>query len=223
MNVQLDLGAVLAEWPLLVKGIFLTTFMIVVSGLLGIVLGCVLAWMNTQSRKFQMAIASVYIEVIRNTPFIVQLFFIFFGLPSLGVKLSPLAASMLAMTINLSAYSAEILRAGIESIPKGQLQAAKSLALQPLQTYTNIVLPQAFKNTWPSLVSQIVIVMLGSSVCAQISTEELSYAANLIQSRNFRAFEAFFVATLAYLGLSLILRTFLDKAIARLIFKSTHG
>ena len=75
-------------------------------------LGCVLAWMNTQSRKFQMAIASVYIEVIRNTPFIVQLFFIFFGLPSLGVKLSPLAASMLAMTINLSAYSAEILRAG---------------------------------------------------------------------------------------------------------------
>ncbi len=223
MNVQLDLGAVLSEWPLLLKGILLTSFMIVVSGALGVLLGCVLAWMSSQNRGLQKAIATLYIEVMRNTPFIVQLFFIFFGLPSLGIKLSPLSASMLAMTINLSAYSAEILRAGIESIPKGQLQAAKSLALKPHQTYTNIVLPQAFKNTWPALVSQIVIVMLGSSVCAQISTEELSYAANLIQSRNFRAFESFFVATLAYLVLSLIIRTFLDRVIAKLIFKGPHG
>jgi polar amino acid transport system permease protein len=197
--------------------------MIAVSALFGVLLGCVLSWMTTQHHKTQKTMASLYIEVMRNTPFIVQLFFIFFALPSLGLKLSPLQASMLAMSINLSAYSAEILRAGIESIAIGQLQAAKSLALNPLQTFISIVLPQAFKNTWPALVSQIVIVMLGSSVCAQISTEELSYAANLIQSRNFRAFESFFIATLAYLLLSLLVRLFLDKVVAKFIFKGPRG
>ena len=138
-------------------------------------------------------------ELIRNTPFIVQLFFIFFGLPGLGVKLSPEAASVLAMVINLGAYAAEIVRAGIESTPRGQIEAALSLALTRGQVFTRVVLPPALARVWPAMVSQIVIVMLGSAVCGQIATQELSYSANLIQSRNFRAFEAYIVATLLYL------------------------
>ncbi|RZL40859.1 MAG: amino acid ABC transporter permease, partial [Variovorax sp.] len=157
-------------------------------------------------------VVGAYVELIRNTPFIVQLFFIFFGLPAAGVKLSPEAASIIAMVANLGAYSTEIIRAGIEATPKGQIEAAVSLALDRVQVFFRVVLPPALKKVWPSMVSQIVIVMLGSAVCGQISTEELSYAANLIQSRNFRAFESFIVATLIYLALSVMLRRLLDWA-----------
>jgi polar amino acid transport system permease protein len=158
------------------------------------------------------------VELIRNTPFIVQLFFLFFGLPMLGVKLSPEVASVLAMVINLGAYSTEIVRAGIVATPRGQVEAAQSLALNRWQIFTRIVLPPALRKVWPALTSQIVIVMLGSAVCGQISTEELSYAANLIQSRNFRAFEAYLVATAIYLGLAVGLRRLLNWIGPRFLF-----
>jgi polar amino acid transport system permease protein len=160
----------------------------------------------------------VYVELIRNTPFIVQLFFVFFGLPAAGIKLTPELASVIAMVINLGAYATEIIRAGIEATPAGQIEAAQSLALGPRQIFTRVVLPPALKKVWPALVSQIIIVMLGSAVCGQISTEELSYAANLIQSRNFRAFEAFIVATGLYLALSIGMRKILDGLGRRFVF-----
>jgi len=160
----------------------------------------------------------VYVELVRNTPFIVQLFFIFFGLPSLGVKLTPEVASVIAMVVNLGAYAAEIVRAGIDNTPRGQVEAARSLALSELQVFTRVVLPPALGRVWPALVSQIVIVMLGSAVCGQISAQELSYAANLIQSRNFRAFEAYIVATALYLALSVLVRWLLNWAGPRFVF-----
>jgi polar amino acid transport system permease protein len=110
----------------------------------------------------------------------------------------------------LGAYATEIIRAGIEATPRGQIEAAMSLALNRVQTFTRVVLPPALKKVWPGMVSQIIIVMLGSAVCGQISIQELSYAANLIQSRNFRAFEAFIVATAIYLVLSIALRRLLN-------------
>ena len=122
------------------------------------------------------------------------------------------------MVINLGAYSTEIIRAGIDATPKGQFEAAASLAMDRMQTFTRVVLPPALKKVWPSLVSQIIIVMLGSAVCGQISTQELSYAANLIQSRNFRAFEAFIIATLIYLALSVGVRRLLNWLGPRFLF-----
>jgi polar amino acid transport system permease protein len=163
-------------------------------------------------------VVSVYVELIRNTPFIVQLFFIYFGLPSLGLKLSPEWAAIIAMVVNLGAYAAEIVRAGIEHTPRGQVEAARSLALTEFQVFTRVVLPPALGRVWPSLVSQIVIVMLGSAVCGQISAQELSYAANLIQSRNFRAFEAYIIATAMYLALSVGVRQLLNWLGPRFIF-----
>ncbi|MGA1316436.1 MAG: amino acid ABC transporter permease, partial [Rubrivivax sp.] len=163
---------------------------------------------------------ATYVELIRNTPFIVQLFFIFFGLPGLGIKLSPEAASVLAMVINLGAYAAEIVRAGVEATPRGQVEAGMSLALSRAQVFLHVVLPPALARVWPALVSQIVIVMLGSAVCGQIATQELSYYANLIQSRNFRAFESYIVATLLYLGLAIVLRRLLNWAGPRWLFGS---
>ena len=166
---------------------------------------------------------NAYIEVIRNTPFLVQLFFIFFGLPSLGLKITEWQAAVLAMVINLGAYSTEIIRAGIQAIPHGQLEAAGALAMSRFETFRHVVLRPALGKVWPALSSQIIIVMLGSAVCGQIATEELSYAANLIQSRNFRAFEAFIVATAIYLLLSIATRATLNWFGQRFLFGGRRG
>ncbi len=127
------------------------------------------------------------------------------------------------MVVNLGAYATEIIRAGIQATPRGQIEAALSLALNRAQTFVYVVLPPALRRVWPALTSQIVIVMLGSAVCGQISTEELSYAANLIQSRNFRAFEAFLVVTGIYLLLAIGLRALLNWAGPRLIWGRPPG
>ncbi|MET3460083.1 amino acid ABC transporter permease [Variovorax atrisoli] len=218
MNIEFDFAAVLAEWPLLLRGVAWTIGLTAVGTVLGMIVGTFCAWARADGPKWLRAIVGTYVELIRNTPFIVQLFFIFFGLPAAGVKLTPEVASVIAMVLNLGAYSTEIIRAGIEATPKGQIEAAVSLALSRSQVFLRVVLPPALKKVWPAMVSQIVIVMLGSAVCGQISTEELSYAANLIQSRNFRAFEAFIVATLIYLALSVALRRLLDWAGPKFFF-----
>ena len=218
--ITFDFPAVLAEWPLLAKGLGATIALTALSATVGVGLGIACAWARSHGAAWLKLLVGSYVELIRNTPFIVQLFFIFFGLPSLGVKLSPEFASVLAMVINLGAYSAEIVRAGIATTPKGQIEAAQSLALSQAQVFTRVVLPPALKRVWPALVSQIIIVMLGSAVCGQISTPELSYAANLIQSRNFRAFEAFIIATLIYLALSMAIRRLLNWLGPRFIFGS---
>lgn len=216
--VSLDFGAVLVEWPELLRGAAFTLGLTAVSAVLGVGLGVACGWARAWGPGWLRALVGVYVELIRNTPFIVQLFFIFFGLPSLGVKLTPELASVIAMVVNLGAYAAEIARAGIEGTPKGQLEAARSLALTEWQVVSRVVLPPALARVWPAMTSQIVIVMLGSAVCGQIAAQELSYAANLIQSRNFRAFEAFIVATLIYLALSILLRQALNWIGPRWIF-----
>jgi polar amino acid transport system permease protein len=216
--VSLDFSAVLVEWPLLAKGVGVTVGLTVVAASFGVALGVACAWARLHGPAWLKALAGTYVELIRNTPFIVQLFFLFFGLPSLGVKLSPEGASVLAMVINLGAYAAEIVRAGIATTPRGQIEAAQSLALSPMQVFTRVVLPPALQRVWPALVSQIIIVMLGSAVCGQISTGELQQAVNLIQSRNFRSFESYIVGTLIYLGLAIALRRLLNWLGPRFIF-----
>ena len=221
MSITFDFLAVLREWPLLLKGVAWTLGLTLIATVIGVGVGITCAWVRSQSGRapgWLKWLVGSYVELIRNTPFIVQLFFIFFGLPAMGVKLSPEVASIIAMVINLGAYSTEIIRAGIDATPKGQFEAAASLAMDRMQTFTRVVLPPALKKVWPSLVSQIIIVMLGSAVCGQISTQELSYAANLIQSRNFRAFEAFIIATLIYLALSVGVRRLLNWLGPRFLF-----
>jgi polar amino acid transport system permease protein len=216
--IDLDFGAVLAQWPLLLEGVATTAGLTAVSAVAGLALGVGCAWARAWGPRTLGWAVAAYVELIRNTPFIVQLFFIFFGLPGLGIKLSPEAASVLAMVINLGAYAAEIVRAGVEATSRGQVEAGMSLALSRAQVFLHVVLPPALARVWPALVSQIVIVMLGSAVCGQIATQELSYYANLIQSRNFRAFESYIVATLLYLGLAIVLRRLLNWAGPRWLF-----
>ncbi|MBS0532602.1 MAG: amino acid ABC transporter permease [Proteobacteria bacterium] len=206
MTYHLEFSALLPYWQDLAWGLWFTVVLTVVSTVAGIAVGTLGASARSFGPPWLSGLVRVYVELIRNTPFIVQLFFIFFGLPALGLKLSETTAAFIAMVVNLGAYSTEIIRAGIDAVPKGHIEAGVSLAMTRLEVLRYIVLRQAFAKIYPALSSQIVIVMLGSAVVSQISAPDLTYAANFIQSRNFRAFEVYFVVALIYLVLSILLR-----------------
>jgi len=217
MGYEFDFAAVFDYWPVLLRGVWVTIELIAIGAVVGIALGTLCAWIRTDGPRPLRPIVTGYVELIRNTPFLVQLFFIFFGLPSLGIRLGEMQAASLAMVINLGAYSAEIIRAGLQATPRGQREAGASLAMTRLQVFRYVVLLPALQRIWPALSSQIVIVMLGSAVCSQIAAEDLTFAANFIQSRNFRAFEVYFVVTAFYFVLVLLLRQLL-RAIGLWLF-----
>ncbi len=216
--ISLDFSAVLVDWRLLLAGAGTTLVLTAIAAVFGLAIGAGGAWARVEGPRWLAAPVGLYVEFVRNTPFIVQLFFLFFGLPSLGLRLSPDVAAALAMVLNLGAYATEIVRAGIVATPKGQREAGASLGLSPTQIFLHVVLPPSLSRVWPAMVSQIIIVMLGSAVCGQIATRELSFAGNLIQSRNFRAFEAYIVVTLVYLALAILLRRLLRWAGPRFLF-----
>lgn len=209
MAYQFDFLSTFDYTGVLIKGVITTVELIAVGGVLGVAVGIFGAWARTQGPRWLRPIVSAYVELIRNTPFLIQLFFIFFGLPSIGVQITEMQAALLTMIINLGAYSTEIIRAGVVAVARGQIEAALSLSMTRVQIFRHIILRPALQKIWPALSSQIVIVMLGSAVCSQIAVEELSFAANFIQGRNFRAFEAYLVATAIYLVLAIILRQIL--------------
>ena len=206
MAYQFDFGAVFDYSGLLAQGagftLALTAAGAVLGGAIGVAGGVSRAWRIAPLHW----LFKVYVEGIRNTPFLVQLMFVFFGLPSLGVQINEWQAAILAMVLNLGAYSTEIIRAGLQATPRGQLEAADSLAFTRWQIFLHVMLRPALRKVWPALSSQVVITMLGSSVCSQISTEELTFVANFIQSRNFRAFETYFLTTGMYFALALLIR-----------------
>jgi polar amino acid transport system permease protein len=206
MHYSFDFSSIAQYLPILLKGIAVTIQLIAVGAVLGVALGIACAWARTQGPAWLKPVVATYVELIRNTPFLIQLFFIFFGLPSIGVHLSEMTAATLAMVINLGAYSCEIVRAGIQATPKGQWEAGVSLAMSRFEVFRHVVLVPALRRIWPALSSQIVIVMLGSAVVSQIAAEDLTFAANFIQSRNFRPFEIYFVTTAIYLCLAILLR-----------------
>jgi len=212
MMGQLNFPALWPYWPELISGLWVTIQLTVMATVGGVALGIFGAALRSGKPTVLSRIWGVYVELIRNTPFVVQLFFIVFGLPNLGLKLTAGEAALLAMLINLGAYSTEIIRAGIQVTPKGQWEAGRVLGLSRTQTFIRIVLPPSLKRIYPALVSQCIIVMLGSSVVSQVSYEELTFAANLIQSRTFLSFEVYLVTTLLYLALSIAMRQLLLAA-----------
>ncbi|WP_213307404.1 amino acid ABC transporter permease [Paraburkholderia sacchari] len=211
MTYTFDFSDFVPYVGMLAHGVAVTLVLTAISTVLGGIVGIVGAMVAVAGGKGARALVAAYVELIRNTPFLVQLFFVFFGLPSLGVHIDEMQAAVLAMTVNLGAYALEIVRAGIDSIPRGQLQAAMALGLQGRQVFRHIVLPQALANVFPALLGQVLIVMLGSAVVSQISVPDLTYAANFIQSRNFRSFESYIIATVIYLLLSIVLRLLINR------------
>ena len=206
MSIELDFPAVLERWPNFLGGAVLTLELAFFATVSGALLGTLVAVGRGAHNRVIARICKVYVEAIRNTPLLVQIFLVYFGLASIGLKLSAFTVAVLALTINVGAYTAEIMRAGFEAIPRGQIEAAEGLALTRFQIYWHIILLPAVESVYPALTSQFVLLMLASSVCSQISAEELTAVANYIQSDTYRAFETYIIVAVLYIILSLVMR-----------------
>lgn len=209
MSSSLDFGWLAGAAGAIARGASVTVFLIAITTIAGTVISVAAAAGRRSGPVWLRHAITAYVEIVRNTPFLVQLFFIFFGLPSLGIRLDPMLAAIVAMTLNMAAYTTEIVGAGLDAVPGGQKEAALALGLRPRQVFVKIVLPQALTIIFPALTSQIVIMMLESAVVSQIAVSELTFEADMLQARTFRAFETYLIVTLVYLGLSIALRRFL--------------
>jgi len=206
MSYSLQFRDVFAASDFLLEGLVLTLELSVVTMVSGLLIGVTGSAARVYGPGWLRRPVAVYVEAIRNTPLIVQLFLIFFGLPSAGVKLDAATAAMVALSINLGAYSIEIIRAGLEAIPRSQIEAGQSLGLSGVQIFRYVIIFPALKLMYPALASQFVLLMLATSVVSQISAQDLFHMASIIQSRTFRDFEVYIVVAGAYLALALVFR-----------------
>jgi polar amino acid transport system permease protein len=187
----------------LLWGAALTVRLSAISMVLSLAIAVVGALGRTAGPRWLRGLIAAYVEFIRNTPFLVQIFVIFFGLPAMNIRLDPNTGALIAMVLNGSAYTIEIVRAGIEAINHGQVEAAYALGLHRIQTFRKVVLPQALRAVFTPLGSQFILLMLNSSIVSVISADELTAAAQDIQSRTFRSFEVYITAIVMYLILSI--------------------
>ena len=200
----------------LLYGVWLTWVMTLSAILPGFALGTSCALAALHGPTWLRRLATAYVEGVRNTPLVIQVFWLFFGLSVLNVHISATAAAITALVVNVGAYTAEIMRAGFETIPKGQTEAAACLAMTPAQQIWNVELPQAVERMYPALVSQFVLMMLATSIMSQISAPELTGVGYQIQSTTFRGFEVYIVIAVIYLILASLLRLVLLGAAALL-------
>jgi polar amino acid transport system permease protein len=206
MTYSFQFRDVFAASDLLLDGLVLTLELSLFTMVMGLVIGIAGAAGRVYGPTWIKRPIAVYVEAIRNTPLIVQLFLIFFGLPSAGIKFDADTAAFVALSINLGAYSIEIVRAGLQAIPRSQIEAGQSLGLSGGQIFRYVIAVPALKMMYPALASQFVLLMLATSVVSQISAQDLFHAASIIQSRTFRDFEVYAVVAAAYLTLAMIFR-----------------
>ena len=204
MSYQFDFASLLPYWKEFALGVRLTLQLSVVSTVIGFVLGTLCAIGRADGGPWVRTIVASYVEVIRNTPLLVQVFLVYFGIATLGVHVSANLAAVIALVVNVGAYTCEIVRAGLQSIHKAQLEAAECLGLSRGQTYWHVIIRPAIERVYPALTSQYVLLMLASSITSQISAEELTAVANRIQSDTFRSFETYIVVGILYLFLSFV-------------------
>ena len=196
---------------LLIEGLLLSTSLTIASGIIGFLLAFILAALRYWNVIILGFFSACYIDFIRNTPLIVQLFFVTFGLPLLLGYVWPFwCHALLALTINFSGYFAEILRSGFESTSKGQIEAANALNLNRYYIFRKIILPQTIIKMFPSLSSQFIFIFLTTGIISEVCVTELTHAGLYIDSRSFRSFEIFIVLSVLYVLLSLIFKSTLE-------------
>ncbi|MGN6129221.1 MAG: amino acid ABC transporter permease [Nocardioidaceae bacterium] len=196
MNV--NFAAVLPDLPVMLKALGISIEVTVLSFAIGSVLGIFVYLGRRNALAAVRGLAQAFIEVFRNTPLLVQLYLIYFGLPQLGINLDPFWATLVGMTLNNAAYTAEIFRAGIESVPGGQVEAADALGLRFSQTFRFVVLKPAVRNVLPALTNQFIVLFLFSSVGSVISLNELTSALADLNQRTLRTLEIFTIGGLLY-------------------------
>jgi len=206
MNYIFQFGEILkpVNFDELLWGMLNTLRLSALSMVLSLAFAVVGAMLRTSGPKWVQALIVSYVEIIRNTPFLVQVFMIFFGLPTIGFRLDANGAALVAMVLNGSAYTIEIVRAGIENISAGQMDAAKAIGLRPMQSFRLVVLPQALKVMLAPLGSQFILLMLNSSIVSVVSADELMAAAQDVQSRTFRPFETYIIVFVIYFIVSML-------------------
>lgn len=202
----LDFSGVFSRTDMLASATILTMQISVMAMAFALAIGVVGAILLLSRMRIIRFLVLSYVEAIRNTPFIVQVFLIYFGLPVLGLHLTPLPAAVLAMSIYGGAYTSEIIRAGIESIAKNQIEAGRSLGMSPSQIFRYIVLKPAVSAVFPSLISQFILLLLSSSVVSAISVPELTGIGNDIQGMTLRNMEIYLVIAVVYVSLVAVLK-----------------
>lgn len=217
MSYTFQFGQILGYWPQFLAGALLTVKLSALAMVFGLSIGVLCALARSYGARPVAWIAAAYVEFIRNTPFLIQLYFVFFALPNIGVRLDPNTAALLAMSINLGAYSTEIVRAGLESVPAGQIEAGRALGLNRLQIIRFIVLLPAIRAVYPALCSQFILTLLGSSIVSAIAAEELTAFANSLNMQTFRSFEIYLVVTAIYIAMAFGFRG-LFAGVHRLVF-----
>jgi len=198
-----DWGAPIRNLDLLMQGLVVTLQVATLSFVFAFALGLVGALARRSHFWPLRFVATVYVEVIRNTPVLLQIFVIFFGLPSVGIRFDAVTAGIIALSVNSGAYLTEIIRAGIQSISRGQIEAAIALGLTPAQIFGRVVFPQALRNIYPPVVNQFIMVLLGSSLLSAIAVPDLTGNALVVNSRTYRTVEVFTFVTLVYAALTL--------------------
>ena len=190
---------------LLLKGMFVSLWLTIGAAIFGFVFANLLAVSRLNKIPIFGILSAAFVEFTRNTPLIVQLFFIAFGLPLLlGYQWPFWSHALVALSLNFSAYFAEILRAGFEDVHKSQIEAAKSLGLPKMLIFVKIIFPQALCMVYPALNSQFIFLFLTTGIISEIGVKELTQAGVYIDSRTFRSFEVFFTLTILYIFLSLM-------------------
>jgi amine acid ABC transporter, permease protein, 3-TM region, His/Glu/Gln/Arg/opine family len=214
---KLDFSIIQPYIPILLEGIKLTILLTLASVVIGVLLGLFAALMKMSRFSVLRFIASTYIELIRGTPLLVQVFIIYFGLPQiLGFNIPEFLASVAALGINSGAYVAEIIRAGIQAVDRGQKEAANSLGMNNFMTMRYIIIPQAIKNILPALVNEFITLIKESSVVSVIGMQELTRKSDIIRSVTFKAFEPLLTIALIYFVMTFTLSKIMGRIEGRL-------
>jgi polar amino acid transport system permease protein len=216
----IDFAAVLAAWPQLLAGAVYTVVLTTLTLTAGFAIAIAWAWGRSAQNRLIAAACSAGVEAVRNTPMLVQLFFVYFGLAAWGLRMSPAVGAFLVITVNVGAYATEIVRAGLEATPRGHIDAGVSLALSRYQVFRHIMLRPALQRIYPALSSQFVMILLGSSIASQIGAEELTAIGSLIQSRTYRSLEVFVTIGAIYLLLAIGFRRLFSAIGRRWVYTS---
>lgn len=212
-----DSGFISKYGSFFLKGIKITILISLIGVALGSILGAFVALMKLSKIKVISWIASIYIEILRGTPMLVQVFIVFFGITAaLGLDISALVCGTIALVINSSAYIAEIIRAGINAVDKGQMEAARSLGLNYRQTMKSVIMPQAIKNILPALGNEFVTLIKESSIVSTIGVGEIMFNAQVVQGISFDPFTPLLVAAALYFVLTFVLTRIMNMIEGRL-------
>lgn len=208
--------------PLFLSGLRSTFLISIVSIFLALATGIIACACRISSIKILKYISTAYIEIIRSTPLLVQIYFLYFGLPTLGVRIPEIQTGILALMLNSGAYIAEIIRAGINSVDEGQLEAGISSGLNYIQRMRFIILPQALGVTIPPLLGQAIVLVKDSALLSLISVAELTRCGQTLTSERFMPTEAFFTVAFFYMCIYFVLKALADWSQRKLIFREVY-